>query len=79
MCVYISERSSSTRLKLNDSTKRNAWLSLPSNQYLTKLLTLLKCTTNLPSSILDLSSMNSIPSNASSGCPMVDFILSHMS
>ena len=28
MCVYISERSSSTRLKLNDSTKRNAWLSL---------------------------------------------------
>ena len=25
---YISERSSSTNLKLNESTKRNAWLSL---------------------------------------------------
>ena len=25
---YISERSSSTKLKLNESTKRNAWLSL---------------------------------------------------
>ena len=26
--VYIFERSSSTKLKLNESTKRNAWLSL---------------------------------------------------
>ena len=26
--VYISERSSSTKLKLNESTKRNAWLTL---------------------------------------------------
>ena len=26
--IYISEHSSSTKLKLNESTKRNAWLSL---------------------------------------------------
>ena len=26
--MYISERSSSTKFKLNESTKRNAWLSL---------------------------------------------------
>ena len=28
MIIYISERFSSTKLKLNESTKRNAWLSL---------------------------------------------------
>ena len=28
LCLHISERSSSTKLKLNESTKRNAWLSL---------------------------------------------------
>ena len=28
LILYISERSSSTKLKLNESTKRNAWLSL---------------------------------------------------
>ena len=27
--VYIFERTSKTKLKLNESTKRNAWLSLP--------------------------------------------------
>ena len=28
VCMYISERSSSTKLKLNESTSRNVWLSL---------------------------------------------------
>ena len=28
VCVLISERSSSTKVKLNESTKRNAWMSL---------------------------------------------------
>ena len=27
-CIYLSERSSSTKLKLNESNKRKAWLSL---------------------------------------------------